>query len=95
MESPIERVRYSLDQADKARNRAKLYRRMHDTLNYNTAKGSITIKSSSWSPWHRNEYDYELTAEECRLMAAWFYDQEHKELRRAESYEQKALQGGS
>lgn len=93
-ETPIDRVRYDLEQADKARERAKSYRRMHDTLNYSTAKGTIAIKSASWSPWHSNQYDYELTTEECRLMAAWFYEQEHKELKRADSYEQKALKEG-
>lgn len=93
-ETPVERVRYSLRQAEESRKRAKSYRRMHETLNYNLAKGTITIKSASWSLWHSNQYDYELTTEECRLMAAWFYEQERRELKRADSYVQKALKEG-
>lgn len=90
-ETPIERLRHNLKQADEAKARAKSYRRMHDILSYNTAKGSITIKSSNWSPWHSNQNNYELTTEECGLMSAWFYDQETRELKRAESYENNAL----
>lgn len=91
--TPIQKVRYSVEQADKARKLANDFSRMHDAL---TRHGDHTIRVRVKSFWQDLSgafrwRQFEMTDDEARHLSEWFYLREQQELRRAEAYDQEAL----
>ena len=92
--TPIEKMRYDLAGADKARKAARLYDRMHDLLKRD-GKHTIgaVIRSRVGSIFGQPERTIEivLTREEATRLAEWFYERREQEHRRAAGYEAQAI----
>ena len=94
-ETPIDKVRYALQQADAARERRRRYARMEDVLRRGP-EGSLAtstrVKGKWYIPGYESGWDeIALDAEDTRLLSEFFYRKMDEETKRAAAYEDQAL----
>lgn len=95
--TPIEKVRYNLEQADKARKAAASYERMHDALRRGGEHTLGTIIRSRYSiiGFGPTTKEMTLSNDESNQLGSWFYLRTREELARANAYEADSLKIGA
>ena len=94
----VENVRYNLAGADRARERAKQYADLANTLRPSTDRVGATISGGlvravrRWISSERNMVaSIQLTSDQMDLLHRYFYEWAEAEKRRAEGYEEQAI----
>jgi hypothetical protein len=93
--TPIEKMRYDLAEADKARRAAKQYDDMYESLRRDGKHSisAIVVRSRAGSIFGLPErtIEYTLSNEEAERLAQWFYEMREREHARAAAYEKQAI----
>lgn len=96
-QTTVERVRYNLAGADKARKDAARYRRMHEATRGFGFPKRVSLSWMRVRAWRHfpgfgpSEFEMKLDEQEIDMFSSWCYERAQAEDRRAARYEQEAL----